>query len=239
MTEQVDHTDVAAYALGVLAEHDRSAFEAHLAQCTLCTEHLDDFTGVAGLLVAVAGMEPDPASEEPTGEQQVARLLRRRQAAERSRRRGTAALGAAAAVVLLAAGTVVGGMVTARTGIVAGPRERSSAPRLLDNAETRSAADPVTGVAGTVAMQRKGWGTNIALELGHLKGPLVCRLVAVSTAGERHVVVDWRVPPKGYGVPGSPDRLLVNGGTSLDRADIARFDVQVGTSGRTLLRIPV
>ena len=51
--------------------------------------------------------------------------------------------------------------------------------------------------------------------------------------------MEWRVPPKGYGVPGSPASLQVHGGTAVDRADLARFDVRVEGSDRTLLSIRV
>jgi hypothetical protein len=61
----------------------------------------------------------------------------------------------------------------------------------------------------------------------------------VSRAGERRTVTEWSVPPRGYGFSGTPASLRVHGGTVVGRADLARFDVQVEASGRTLLSIPV
>ena len=87
-------------------------------------------------------------------------------------------------------------------------------------------------------METKGWGTHIALDLTHVKGPLTCRLVAVSKVGAAHVMTEWAVPPTGYGEPGAPDHLQVHGGTSLQRSDLRRFEVR-DQSGATLLTIPV
>jgi hypothetical protein len=241
MTAEVDHTDVAAYALGLLEESDRTAFEAHLGQCTLCREELGDFAGMADLLRDVPPLEP-PTQEEETGGQ-VIDMLRRRKAAERRRRRTRTVLGAAAGVVLLAGGVTAG---------VAMAGDQEKAPRTIampphhgvDDVfrlgEKVAGSNEKTGLTGMVAMQTKGWGTDVGLELTHLRGPLVCRLVAVSKNGERHTVSEWRVPPKGYGLPGSPlPKLQVHGGTAIERADLARFDVQIEGSGRSLISIPV
>ncbi|WP_018658395.1 zf-HC2 domain-containing protein [Actinomadura flavalba] len=40
MNPPVEHTDVAAYALGVLEPGDRAAFETHLASCARCRDEL-------------------------------------------------------------------------------------------------------------------------------------------------------------------------------------------------------
>ncbi|SEF83549.1 Putative zinc-finger [Thermomonospora echinospora] len=44
------HTDVGAYALGLLEEDDRRAFEAHLAGCAACRAELAGLAGVADAL---------------------------------------------------------------------------------------------------------------------------------------------------------------------------------------------
>ena len=46
------------------------------------------------------------------------------------------------------------------------------------------------------------------------------------------------VPAPGDGVPGHPAHLVIEGGTSIPRGDLARVDVDV-VNGRTLLSIPV
>ncbi len=68
----------------------------------------------------------------------------------------------------------------------------------------------------------KGWGTQVTLDLGRMRGPLDCELVAVSKAGERWVVTGWSVPVPGYGIPGHPADLLVRGGTSIPVASLGR-----------------
>jgi hypothetical protein len=51
-------------------------------------------------------------------------------------------------------------------------------------------------------------------------------------------MVGWFVPAAGYGVPGHPAHLLLEGGTSIHQRDLSRILVTV-VNGRTLLSIPV
>ncbi|MFI7440113.1 anti-sigma factor family protein [Nonomuraea indica] len=60
MTSRVEHTDVGAYALGLLEEDDKRAFEAHLYECPPCRAELQDLAGVA---VALDGL--GPLTDEP------------------------------------------------------------------------------------------------------------------------------------------------------------------------------
>ncbi|QXJ24639.1 zf-HC2 domain-containing protein [Actinomadura graeca] len=67
MSSQVEHTDVGAYALGLLEEADRRAFEAHLAECGSCSGELRQ---MAGMAEALSGIGPflesaDRAADEP------------------------------------------------------------------------------------------------------------------------------------------------------------------------------
>lgn len=236
-----EHTDVGAYALGLLEEEDQRIFEAHLAGCDKCTAELNGFSGMRELLIGLG--EPVEADEEDrphlaavgdTGD--VVGLLRRRKTAARRQRRGTAILGAVAGVALLAGGITIGAMTAG--GSYSGHDHGNVPGDLLAWGETRQATDPGTGVSGIVAMEKKQWGTHIALDLTHVKGPLTCQLVAVSKTGARHVMTEWGVPPQGYGEPGAPDHLQVHGGTALRRTDLQRFEV-ITQNGRDLLTIPV
>jgi hypothetical protein len=78
----------------------------------------------------------------------------------------------------------------------------------------------------------------VTLDLAHVRGPVECQLIAVSSAGEQKVVSGWFVPAPGDGVPGHPAHLLVQGGTAIQLGNLARFEVQV-VQGQTLLTIPV
>jgi hypothetical protein len=235
-----EHTDVGAYALGLLEDDDRRAFETHLAGCAQCTEELNDFSGLRELLAGLEGpveldQHDDPPVRRPV-DGDVASLLRRRKAAARRQRRGTAILGIAAGIALLAGGITVGAAV-ASNGTFG--HDHGNVPAdLLVWGVTRKATDAKTGVSGIVAMEDKGWGTHLALDLTHVKGPLTCELIAVSKTGARHVVTEWAVPPIGYGEPGAPDHLQVHGGTALKRAELQRFEIR-DQKGGTLLTIPV
>ena len=111
-------------------------------------------------------------------------------------------------------------------------------PPLALSGQLHSATDPGTGAAGTVGLVAKAWGTQVTLDLSKVRGPAECELIAVSRTGERRVVMGWLVPAPGDGVPGHPAHLVIQGGTSIPRNDLARVDVDV-VNGRTLVSIPV
>lgn len=215
-----EHVDVGAYALGLLEDEDSTAFEAHLARCPSCHAELAEFTPMKALLTGLGPVEDADG---------VADLLSRRAAASRRRVRWTVAVGAAACVAALGGGLAAGFAVAPNnpppgTAVLAG--------------QLHSATNPQTGVTGTVGLVTKTWGTYVSLDLAHVHGPLECELIAVSKTGERRVVTGWVVGVPGDGVPGHPAHLLVQGGTAISAANLARFDVIV-VNGKTLLSIPV
>jgi Putative zinc-finger len=223
----VEHTDIGAYSLGLLEEEDRRAFENHLATCPSCGGELADLAEMAGVL---SGIEPVPTAEPAAGPA-VVDLLRRRAAKQRRRSRWQVVAGAAAGIALLAGGGAAGIAAASRS-----PQAPSST--VVIAGQRHSAVDAGTGVAGTVGLVSMGWGTQVTLDLAKVHGPLDCELVAVSKTGEQRVVLGWRVPAAGYGVPGHPGHLLVEGGTDIPRSDLARVVVRV-LHGPALVRIPV
>ncbi|GAA4637465.1 zf-HC2 domain-containing protein [Actinoallomurus vinaceus] len=228
----VEHTDVGAYVLGLLEENDRRAFEEHLAGCASCASEVESFAGMRTLLTEVAPIDRAPGAS-PEG---VVDLLSRRRQAARRRRRGTLLIGVAAGAAIVAGGVTIGAAL--RNPAAPTHDHGSPAADLLASGERHSATDPVTHASGTVATDGRPWGTRVALDLAGVRGPLTCRLVAVTRSGQRSVVTEWAVPPKGYGVPGAPAHLQVHGGTAAQRSQIIRFDVLIENGG-TLLRIPV
>jgi hypothetical protein len=220
-----DHIDVGAYALGLLEDQDKAVFEAHLATCTTCTAELSTLSPVADLLT---GLEP----VELPGDAEAARapvdLLRRRAEASRRRVRWQVGVGAAACVAALGGGVAL--------GIAAATHHTQGTVALTGQLHT--ATDAATGVTGTVGLVPKTWGTQVTLDLAHVRGPVECQLIAVSKTGELKVVSGWFVPAPGDGVPGHPAHLLVQGSTAIPLANLARFEVRV-VQGKTLLTIPV
>jgi putative zinc finger protein len=222
-----DHTDVGAYALGLLEEPDRQAFEDHLAGCSSCAVEIAQFSPMADLL---RGIDPVQAPAEEPPAAAVTDLLSRRAAAQRRRTRWQAALGAAAGIVLIGGGIGIG-VATASSGGSAGSS-------VTVTGQLHSATDALTGVTGTVGLASKPWGTQVTMDLSKVRGPLECELVAVSTTGERRVVMGWLVPAAGYGLPDHPAHLIIEGGTSIPMASLASLTVDI-VNGRALLTIPV
>jgi hypothetical protein len=220
------HIDVGAYALGLLEDDDNAAFEAHLATCPACHAELAEFAPMKALLT---GLDPVSSPEDLPDEPHVVDLMRKRAEVSRRRRRWTVAVGAAACVAALGGGLAAGFAVAPNnpppgTAVLAG--------------QLHSATNPQTGVTGTVGLVTKTWGTYVSLDLADVRGPLECELIAVSKTGERRVVTGWVVGVPGDGVPGHPAHLLVQGGTAISVANLARFDGIV-VNGKTLLSIPV
>jgi predicted anti-sigma-YlaC factor YlaD len=223
----VQHTDVAAYSFGLLEQHDKLEFEAHLAECPSCAAELAELSAMAGLFADVEPVEPvEPAQDEADGAV-IEDLIRRRASARRRATRQRIFLAAAACLVFAGGGLAV--------GVAAAPQQ--SPPSVLAmQGQKHTATDPATGVRGQVGLVSFAWGTQVILNLAGVRGPLTCELVAVSRSGQRQVITGWQVPTAGYGVPGHPAHLLLAGGTSIMRDDLARIDVDV-VGGRRLVSI--
>jgi len=245
---RIRHTDVGAYALGLLEEPDRRAFQAHLATCARCHAELAELRGVAEALDGVPLLETLPQTPA-TDAAIVTDLVRRRAELARRQRRLRALLGAAAGIVLLAGGVgtgvaLGGGPTAERPGsaqvpvAAAPPPAADGAQALLAGERRKEATDSGSGVKAVVAWEPRQWGARVALRLGGVRGPLRCELLAVGSGGRAEVAVGWSVPPKGYGVPGSPEPLTVQGGVAMRPAEIERFEVRTD-DGRTLLTVPL
>lgn len=259
MSAPVDHTDVGAYALGLLEDPDREAFEAHLLDCARCQAELGEFGDMRGLFADVeadaftsppepAGFPgtPDPADTRPS-DGGVTDLAARRSAKERARRTGISLAAAAAAAVLLVAGVAIGGGFedSKSSPVVAQSPHHATTTTpsgvLLLTGErhpTEGRVQGADGVSGYVALESKGWGSHVGLELAGVHGPLVCSLFVVGKDGRTEEVGSWMVPEKGYGVASNPAPLTFHGGTSLPKEALDRFEVRT-KDGRTLLTVPM
>jgi hypothetical protein len=220
-----EHTEIGAYSLGLLEQADREAFEDHLAGCQTCAAELAELSGMAGLL---RGVEPVEAPDQEPAQASVTELIRRRATRQRYRARWQGALAAAAGLVLIAGGIAV--------GIASAPQSKPAVAALTLQGQLHSATSP--RAAGTVGLLTMGWGTQVTLKLSKVHGPLKCDLVAVSRTGETQVALAWMVPAHGYGVPGHPAPLIIEGGTAIPMKDLARVDIDL-VNGGTLLSIPV
>ncbi|MFD3945772.1 zf-HC2 domain-containing protein [Streptomyces sp. NPDC058579] len=156
--------------------------------------------------------------------------------AKRARSRRRSFYLVAAAAILVVGGPAVAVVATSGGGtdhVAIEPHPTSPAEDAFFNhmEEKLQATDPTTKVSATVGLEKKGWGTHTVLELKNVKGPLKCRLVAVSKTGEEEIVTSWAVPKWGYGIPGATQEsaknpLYVHGGAAMDRGDIDHFEVR-------------
>lgn len=249
-TNHGEHTDVAAYALGLLEDVDRQAFDGHLTGCARCQSELREFAGLAGALrevdpTVLASSAGSDVSDDPEPTGSVVELRDRRAAApgivgvgERRWIRPDRLLAAAAAVVLLMAGAVGGTLIADRGNDTTATPDSVHRPagELLLTGERFAATDRATGTTGVIGVETRGWGTHLAMELRGVRGPLSCQLIAVSRDGQRQVAMSWKVPQAGYGVPGAPEPLVLHGATSIPREDVDRVEVRTA-DGKTILKV--
>ncbi|MEV5510563.1 anti-sigma factor family protein [Streptomyces orinoci] len=225
MNGSAHHMDVGAYALGVLDPAEAARFEEHLAECDRCAGELEQLLVVTPLLAELkeTGPPPRPRPEALDG------LLRRVTVARSVQRTRRSVLVAAAAALIVA-----GPLTTlALTGQEHHPE--SAAEEMYEQGTKHHAVDPATKADATVSLASKPWGTRVALKLGHVKGPLTCRLVAVSRKGQEQTVTTWAVPASGYGTD-KGDKwgagpLYTHGGTAFPVNDIARFEIRTLDGG--------
>ncbi|MFF4280522.1 anti-sigma factor family protein [Streptomyces kronopolitis] len=243
------HTDVGAYALGVLDAADADRFEAHLVGCDRCAAELEQLMRLTPVLAEFKQSAPTPQTitAEP-GPALLDGLLDEVTATRRGRARRRLFL-VAAAVVLIAGGPLA---TFALKGEPAPPSSPPStpAPPLASAVRAQYAAgekvssvDPDTKVSAGVSMATRPWGTQVVLELANVKGPLACDLVAVGKDGKRQTVTTWAVPKGGYGIPGSAAKwnrepLYAAGGAALNRGDIDHFEVNT-LDGKRLAKVDV
>ncbi|CAM5527725.1 anti-sigma factor family protein [Streptomyces abikoensis] len=234
------HTEVGAYALGVLGAADAARFEEHLAGCPECAAELDGLMDLTPLLAELKESAPAPEALAPRPDPALLDGLLAGVAAARRAQRTRRLCLAAAAAALIVAGPLAGAAVFSEeapdhSGV-------SAAKQMYEDGEKIGAVDPATKVDATVSLQQKPWGTHVALRLARVRGPLTCDLVAVGKDGERQVVTTWAVPPGGYGLEGTEngtgkgdkwnkEPLYTHGGAALNRKDISRFEVRTLDGG--------
>jgi len=250
----VDHRDVAAYSLGVLSDWESEQFEVHLAECDQCAIELEQLTMVSSLLSHV-DVESLVVAEQSTQEAQVLDRMLNVVTFERRKARTRRMFAVAAGIVVLVVGVffgVAGGSYLDRTenpppsaqgdktpAPTSTPRASTSpAPNLGINGEQFQGKNDATGVSAKLGLKENLWGTQVAMELSKVRGPLTCQLVAISKTGGVDPALSWTVTPEGYGTTEQPAPLRLDGATAVQMDSIAKFEVRA-SDGTTLVTIPV
>jgi hypothetical protein len=234
---RVEHTDVAAYSLGLLEEEDKRAFELHLLQCPACREELRGLRGITTLMHGIDKRLATPTPAQGTDDLHV--LLRR--CSETRRRHGRQRwLVAAAMLIVLPVGG--GAAWSALNPSDPGPGDRgaTASPRaaeLLSSGERFTGTSP-TDVTATVAVEAKTWGTDVTLQVTGVQGPLLCRLVVLDHAGGEETVMSWQVAAPGdrSAAPAAP--LVISGSVATARDQINRFEIRA-SDGEVLSTVRV
>jgi hypothetical protein len=231
------HAEVAAFVLGVLDEEENEIFEAHLADCADCQAELRALYIMPPILdearrldpAIVAGPQPAPAVL--TGLLDDVTDLRRR-------RRRRMYLTAAAAAAVIAITPLATQWLWPDPEAERGRPVAAASAAAPTGTEILRATNHANAVTAKITLKPEPWGTRVGFELYGVRGPLHCQLVVVTRSGKDEVVTSWRVPPeRGWGVPGSPNPLRLEGNTGHFRGDIDRFEFRT-TTGPNILNVP-
>jgi hypothetical protein len=243
---QEQHFDVAAYALGVLDERDATRFEDHLIDCPTCAIELESLLPVVDIL---ADVDADAlvATEQSRRDGLVLKQMIGEVKKERKQANSRRLFSLAAAVVvfaMLSIGALFAGAkwfapdpksptttTAQRSSSQLDPLPLSDGPGFGGNVPARAGTpyngtDPRTGVRLDYGLEKKDWGTQVSFAVSSIKGPLLCRLVAVHTDGSSEALTTWAVGEKGWGTAENPPPLLLTAVTATSRDDIAHLQVQ-------------
>lgn len=209
--------ELGAYVLGALDDADRRRVHEHLVECAECRAEADSFAGLTAQLAMVNEEQVRQAAEPPPDllDRTLARV-----ASGRRRGRRRLLLAATAASVALGLGVGVGWSLL--------DLDRSAPPVVAP--PTTSASESSAGIAATVAMEPRGWGTALKVRMTGVPVNTRCRLVAVGDDGRRDVAASWEIS--------YPGTARFEGATAIPSDRLKQLEI-VTTDGRTLLTVPV
>lgn len=230
--------DLAVLALGVLPPEEAREVETHVAGCGTCQAELAELRGTAALLdgldladftsedFTAQDLAPaDPSADDPQPipvDLLLARTLRQVRADRSiSRRRFGGALVGVAAAALVVGGI---GVSALRPGTdeqnppIAAPATPAAGTFVLTGSDT------TTGASADVTVEPAGGGSwvRLSITVSGIDPGERCRVVVVSTSGERIDAGSWTVAPP---PPGSPRRPLQMS-ASVPLADVASVEVE-------------
>lgn len=263
---QEQHFDVAAYALGVLDQHDAARFEDHLIDCPTCAIELESMLPVVDLL---ADLDADSivATEQSRNDGLVLHKMITTVAKERRRANSRRLFSLAASVVifallsvgaLFAGGKWLPGHQQTPTAPVAqgskSPQNVTGDPGTVDPlppeggrggpdlpGDRMSNTDSRSGAHLDVGLEDKDWGTQVSFSLRNVKGPYTCSLVAQLTNGQKISLTSWNVGAKGWGTVAQPKSLMLQAFTAAPRSSIAHLSVEAvdaQNNKQTLVTVP-
>jgi anti-sigma factor RsiW len=197
------HSDVAAYALGVLDEADAFRFEDHLMECPRCAAHVTEFGPITRQLMLYRRSTPrfvHPMAKP--GPRMLDRLLAEVAARRRAGHRRTL-FAVAASVVFAVGGPTIA--IFAEDG---------------DGAVRVAATDERSGVWAQVTTENEPWGSQVELEVKDGAGPRSCHLVVIGRDGSEETVTSWNVPDH------DARANSMTGGSAMHPNEIARYEVR-------------
>jgi anti-sigma factor RsiW len=203
------------YLLGALEPTEQAAVEAHLATCETCRAELAELAALPPMLeqITLDDIAPEPLAPSEDLFERVAAQARAQVTDELAtrRRRRYRRLTAVAAASAIVAGAGIGSWA------------------ILGDHSSRTPTQ-TAGVHMTVALASQVSGTGYTVDVSGLPTNEHCKLIAISSNGERDVAGKWDATYEGVATE--------TGSTSIPRSELARF-VLLGTNGERLATVSV
>jgi hypothetical protein len=232
-----DHSPLAAYVLGGLADDEIRAIEAHLASCDECRAELAEFQALEAALGEVppeAFLDGPPEGGDLLLQRTLRQVRKDRVQASRPRRMLVAAGIAGLVAAALAGGTLIG-RGTAPAPRAGGGTPTASAPAgspTASGVRTYAAKDPNTGASMTVTLTPAAGWVKLHVKADGIKAGQRCVLQVVDSSGHHTQAGSWLVSANG-----AKNGTALDGTALVAPADVASIDV-VNYEGQTLVSVP-
>ncbi|MGH3759288.1 zf-HC2 domain-containing protein [Actinophytocola sp.] len=199
-----DHIDVGAYVLGILDPPEQAAFAKHFANCARCRAEYRELADLPRLLEQIKPeITPAPSAQALDG------ALAEIAATRRGRRRNLWLAAAAAGVLVVSLPIAVwqstGGdrnttpqaAPTVTKSVDQGSGEKQSAQSeqstAVAGARTLQGTDRATSATAFLTLDGDSSATTVDLQLFAVPGPAEGKLYAVTSGGDRQLVMRWEM----------------------------------------------
>jgi anti-sigma factor RsiW len=213
------------YVVGGIDPTDRSAVDAHLAECADCRDELAGLAGLPALLARVPVGEATRLLLDGQRDDHPSLVALLGQAAQHNRHRWRPRLAAAAATGLIAG---AGAVTVSR--VLDYPQAPPPATAARQWAHTVRGADPRTHASAVVRYEGRPWGVQLAVQVTGVPAGTRCRLQITNSRRQQVESGSWTVAA-------GHERAWYPASSSVPLSAARAFVITAGS--RTLVTVPI
>lgn len=240
MTDAHDHERLAAYAVGLLPDDDRSALTAHVEECSGCQAELSELRTLDTALQAtpeelfVEGPPPGTDLVLRRASRQLRHEFDQHHRHDTAHRRRRTAIAAAALIAITITGGAAGGYAlhhqpATSTSVVAAPP-----PIPIAGTRTVTGLNPSSGARIDVTLTPNAGWVGVKANIAGLPIHQRCMLVVIDNTGNRFTVGSWAVPDPSEG----SNSYEVDAGAAVPLTNVSAVTVE-SFDNQMLVKAPV